>query len=215
MGITQTHIPEEVIITIFEHFKASKDNEFHEFHNLACTSKFFNKLIPEKLLKEKYDLYYPFLKLGLPTIEKIRDKEKYILYKIHIDNKYIGETFKCQSIEINTTSHVHFESILVTESLFNHRTFAKIKRLGVDIFNKILKGIYEEKANKRWKGKELIVCEIQVIKRQCFGWALVTEDINYPISIFVHELKFLHEFIRCFKEDILSRLEEHQVIYTN
>lgn len=65
MGNTQIYIPRDIFKLILEHLKTLKDIEFHEFHNIACTSIFFNKLIPVKLLQEKYNLYYPFLKTTL------------------------------------------------------------------------------------------------------------------------------------------------------
>lgn len=218
MGNVQVYIPEDILKVILLYFQEYKDIEFPDFHNIACTSKLFNKLVPFNLLMEKYDLFHQFKKLELTDEEILEHMEKddrevtdwfnhrsNVMYK----GKNIGYLYK-QKITIeghNLIIHINSYIAHVTTSMLSNEVLNKLITLGGEEINDILQNVYDKKAHELWRGKELdmpYLCWMNN-EKEYIQWDPMTNidrEKYIPKIIFVNQVKFMYEFMINFKDDI-------------
>lgn len=222
MGNIQTFIPQDIFELILEYLKTFEDIEFHEFHNIACTSRFFSKLIPIKLLKCQYDLYYPFQKIKLNSkqiAEYMKQEKRSGLVNIIFlnDNKMLGGlNIGMYSSNMNGVIFecTHYDAHVRIDSMFDDKVLNKLTSLSCFTINNILKTVYDEKAYRRWHDKALNIPRFSNISRLYLEWnhAMELDQGNYvPQIIYENEVKFMYEFLSRFKKEISEKIMEYQL----
>lgn len=216
MGNTQVCISEDTFSVILYHFREYKDMEFHEFHNLACTTVLFSQLISVKFLKVQYDLYYPFQKIELTDkqitefVKKDELEEDESIFisvtDIMLQDTKIGEVLRFTFFEHWIDISLKYEYVgTVTTTMFSDEVLDKLSQLSAASIQIILSFIYKKYANKRWRGKELALSKINFYapQKNYLKWNHVNYTTKYTPKIVVeNEVKFMYEFIRCFKTEI-------------
>lgn len=210
MGNINCFIPTELPSMVFDSL------EFHDLHNLYCTSTNISQLVTEKRLIDSYNAYYPF-----KFVEWTDEERKY--YEEHDIEERNGKMTDVvhNGVVIGFTSYVKSRTFpnsdeLVMQKAYNGYIYVNhffdkelLDKLNYDILDTVFINTHN-KMESRWKDKIWYSSGFTYYKNGVVGWdhCHYEDQITYTPKISVeNEIRFVYEVFRVFKSDMEERLK--------